>query len=182
MRTLIWILGGIVVGIIIHLTVILMLPNFATQDVWARVKALGAEQEIFVLDAVQANAPNPYGLDPKLAYAVCRLDLRKGPGMLTGPLPQAFWSVSVYDSTGVSIYSTTNRSGIGQKLELGIFNPAQTRLLAQQDISIEDGLLVVESPGDDVFVGIRLAPPHDAMLPRYRETLLGLTCKNLVLP
>ena len=178
-RTLIWLLGGAVLGAIIHLSVILVLPSFATQDVWARVTALGPDQEIITLDPVEAGAPNPLGLDPKLAYAICRLNLEKGPGEVKGALPKAFWSVSIFNRSGISIYSTTNRSGIGQHLELGIFNAAQTRLLAQQKIGVEDGLLIVESPEDDVFVAVRLAPPHHVMLPRYREALLDLSCENL---
>ena len=128
-RWLLWVLAGIVLGGIIHISVILSLPALATEGMWPRVAALGAENKPVVLPAAVAGEPNPLRLDPELAYAVCRLDLRKGPGFVRGTLPLAFWSVAVYSPSGVILYSTTNRDGIGTNLELGVFNAAQTRLL-----------------------------------------------------
>ena len=37
MRTLLWILGGVLLGLVIHLGVMLTLPHFATQTAWDRV-------------------------------------------------------------------------------------------------------------------------------------------------
>ncbi len=101
--------------------------------------------------------------------------------MVSGALPQAFWSVAVFDRIGTVIYSTTNRDGIGQLLDLGIFNDAQTRLLAEQQINIEEGLLIVEAHSDEVFVVVRLAPPQPVMLERYEAQLSRLGCGNLTI-
>jgi len=179
MRTVFWLATGAVAGLIIHLVVILSLPAFASRDAWSRITALDSAEHIVVLDQVEAGAANPFGLDPLLAYATCRLDLSQGPGSISGQLPDAFWSVSIYDRSGVSLYSTTNRSGIGQVVDVGIFNPAQTRLLAEQQLQISEGLIIVEAPGDDVFAVIRIAPAHAEMLPRYREALKALRCVSL---
>src|SRR5690606_13046100 len=118
-----------------------------------------------------ADEPNPLRLDPELTYAVCEIDLRKGPGLLRGTLPLAFWSVAVYAPSGAIIYSTTNRDGIGTTLELGIFNPAQTRLLAEQKLDVAEGLLIVEANVDDILAVVRLAPAHQAMRERYEAAL-----------
>ena len=98
---------------------------------------------------------------------------------MTGPLPDQFWSVAVFDVHGVAIFSTTHRAASDNTLNLGIFNPAQTRLLAEREIASMDDLLVVESPGNQVFVTIRLAPPHAALLPSYRKAFKALSCVNL---
>jgi len=178
-RTLLWMLGGLMFGVMIHLGVILALPFFASNDIWTRVAGLDALDRIVVLPQVVAGEPNPMQLDPTLAYAVCRMNLSAGPGEVSGVLPQAFWSVAVFDRSGTVIYSTTNRDGIGKTLDLGIFNPAQTRLLAQQQLDIAEGLLVVESPVDDVFAVVRLAPQHAAMRARYEDALNELVCGNI---
>lgn len=176
-----WMTGGVLLGLAIHLLVILVLPRFASDDVWARVEAMGAPSTVHVLDPVESEAENPLGLDPALAYAICRLNLADGPGALTGVLPDAFWSVSVIGRDGISIYSTTHRSSAEDVLNLGIFNPAQTRLLAESDSEAANRILVVQSESDDVFVAIRVAPPHPEMLPRYRRVLESLTCSNSAL-
>jgi len=178
-RTALYAIAGILLGIVIHLVVILTLPAVAGNDVYQRVAALDAVNKTALLPTIAAGEANPLRLDPELSYAVCRLDLSKGPGELTGTLPLSFWSVAVYDRAGTVIYSTTNRDGIGQSLDVGIFDPAQTRLLAEQKIDIATGLLIVESPSDDIFAVVRLAPPQPAMRGRYAAQLAKLDCRNI---
>lgn len=178
-RTGLWILAGLVLGGIIHIVVILMLPALSATAAWDRVEALGPTDGTRVLPAVAAGEPNPLRLDPELAYAVCRVDLRKGPGTVVGTLPQAFWSVAVYGRNGTVVYSTTNRDSTSNLLDLGLFNAAQTRLLAEQKLDVAEGLLIVEAQADDLMVVVRLAPPHPAMRARYEAALGKLKCTNL---
>ncbi|MGN6100968.1 MAG: DUF1254 domain-containing protein, partial [Devosia sp.] len=84
MRTLLWLAAGVILGLILHLVVILALPAFASETVWSRIAALADEDKVVVLPKVVAGQPNPLQLDPKLAYAVCRVDLSRGPGVLNG--------------------------------------------------------------------------------------------------
>ncbi|NMA99466.1 MAG: hypothetical protein GX970_15415 [Phyllobacteriaceae bacterium] len=175
-RTFLWLLGGLLLGGIIHLVTILAMPLLAEETVWTKVSTLDAENRMLILPQVQPGEPNPLQLDPELSYGICRIDLSEGPAYLSGVLPDAFWSVAIYNSNGVVTYSTTNRDGIGQTVELGIFNADQTRLLAQQQIDIAEGLLVVESRSDELFVLVRLSPPHDVMRPRFEQELSEITC------
>ncbi len=178
-RTGLWIFAGLVLGGIIHIVVILLLPALSPSTAWDRVNVLGPAEGMQVLAAVAADQPNQLRLDPELAYAVCRLDLSKGPGTVAGNLPQAFWSVAVYARNGTVVYSTTNRDSTSTLLDLGLFNPAQTRLLAEQKLDVAEGLLIVEAQQDDLMVVVRLAPPHPAMRARYERALAGLRCGNL---
>jgi len=178
-RTLLYLLAGVLLGGIIHIAVILALPTFASRDIWTKITALNAENRIEILPEVPPGAPNPFGLDPELVYAVCQLNISEAPAEVSGVLPDGFWSLSVVNPAGVVVYSTTNRDGIGQNLDLGIFNPTQTRLLAEQELDVADGLLIVESRDDEVFIAVRLHPPYPAMRGRYRDALAGLTCGNI---
>jgi uncharacterized membrane protein len=175
-RTLLWLVGGVLLGGIIHLVVILTLPQLAEETVWTRIAPLDADNRVAILPRPAPGEPNPLHLDPELVYGVCRLDLSAGPGFISGTLPDAFWSVAVYNEDGIVTYSTTNRDGIGQTLEMGLFNAAQTRLLAQQEIDIVDGLLVVEAASDNLIVLVRLAPPHEIMRERFENRLSSLRC------
>lgn len=179
LRTALYIAAGVLLGVVIHIVVILTLPSLATNNVATRLAALAQLNKPVLLPAIKAGSPNPLKLDPDLTYALCRLDLKSGPGQVTGTLPLSFWSVAVYDAAGTVLYSTTNRDGIGQTLDLGIFDAAQTRLLAEQKIDIDTGLLIVESQTDDVYVVVRLAPEQPAMRDRYAGQLSKLVCRNL---
>lgn len=178
-RTLLWLFGGVVLGGIIHIAVILSLPSLSATAAWDRVAAVGAGPGPTVLPAAKAGEANPLRLDPELAYAVCKIDLRNGPASVSGTLPQAYWSVAVYSRAGTVVYSTTNRDGIGTALDLGIFNPGQTRLLAEQKLDVAEGLLIVEAKEDDLFVVVRLAPSHPEMRARYEKALTGLKCGTI---
>lgn len=178
-RSGLWLLAGLVLGAIIHIVVILLLPALSENAAWDRLNTLYPEAGTQVLAAVAADRPNPLRLDPELAYAVCRVDLNKGPGTVAGTLPQAFWSVAVYGRNGTVIYSTTNRDSTSNLLDLGLFNPAQTRLLAEQKLDVAEGLLIVEAQEDNLMVVVRLAPPHPAMRGRYEKALAGLKCGNI---
>jgi len=178
-RTALYLAAGLLLGLLIHIVVILTLPLLAANNVATRLATIAKLNTPVLLPAIKPGDANPLKLDPDLAYAVCRLDLKGGPGEVTGTLPLSFWSVAVYDTAGTVLYSTTNRDGIGQALDLGIFDAAQTRLLAEQKIDIEAGLLIVESQTDDVFVVVRLAPEQPAMRDRYAAQLGKLACRNL---
>ncbi|WP_332693710.1 DUF1254 domain-containing protein [Devosia sp.] len=175
-RPLLWLLAGAVLGGIIHIVVILTLPALAEQSLWTRVAAIEADNRMVILPQVEAGKPNPLGLDPELVYGLCRVDLSQGPAYVSGILPDAFWSVALFNRSGIVTYSTTNRDGIGQTLELGIFNAAQTRLLAQQQLDVAEGLLVVESSSDQLLVLVRLAPPHQVMRGRFEQELSEVDC------
>lgn len=175
-RWLIYIAAGVLLGLILHLVLILSLPVFAANNFWDRVVQLDALGKVVALEHPAPGMPNPLGLDPDMSYAICQFDLSKGPGVFAGQLPDDFWSIGIFDRSGIAVYSTTNRSGVGTSLQLGIFNPAQTRLLAEQQFEIEEGLLIVETPRNDVMAVVRLAPPHKAMRARYDAALAGLQC------
>lgn len=178
-RWLYWIVGGLLLGGLIHIIVILTLPDRAMRDVWHRLEALSPLETFVVLDDIEPGQPNPLGLDPELLYGVCRLDLDDGPGIVNGQLPLAFWSVAVFNPQGHIVYATTNRSGSGAFLDMGLFNPAQTRLLAEQRFEIQEGLLIVEAGGNDAAAVVRLAPPHPVMRDRYRDMLAALSCQTI---
>ncbi|VAW17746.1 hypothetical protein MNBD_ALPHA12-231 [hydrothermal vent metagenome] len=178
MRIFLWLAASIFLGVIIHLVVILSMPALAPNTTWSRIARLDALEKMLVLNDIEPLKPNPLQLDPELIYAVCRLSLSNGPGVIRGELAGDFWSVGVFDASGRAVYGTTNRSANGQKLQLGIFNQAQTRLLAQQKLDISEGLLVVESKLDDIFIVLRMAPAFAQLRPRYKEQLAKISCAN----
>ena len=177
-RALLWLVAGLVLGGIIHIVVILTLPSLAEETLWTRLETIDTSRGIAILSPIEAGQPNPLGLDPELSYGLCRIDLRAGPAYLRGILPDAFWSVALINPAGIVTYSTTNRDGIGRTLDLGIFNAAQTRQLAQQQLDVAEGVLVVESGSDDLYAVLRLAPPHEALRSRFEAALANVRCSN----
>jgi len=147
---------------------------FATTTMVAAL-AHGAAEVLPVLDEAAARA-----LGGELAQDSYVLSGELYAETLAGFVHPAPLSLISHGIEGKSvIYSTTNRDGIGQNLNLGIFNAAQTHLLAEQQIDVADGLLIVESSDDQVFVVIRLTPPQEAVRKRFETALKGIVCGNI---
>ena len=103
MKTLLWLVAGVILGAIIHIVVILSLPALASNTVWSRIAALGPLNKAIVLNVPAPGSPNPLQLDPKLTYAVCRVNLAAGPAVVSGTMPDAFWSHAILHQAGTVI-------------------------------------------------------------------------------
>ena len=78
-RWLLWLLGGLLLGGIVHLATVLLLPRTATQDAYTRLAATAPANSIAPLPApTPDDAVLPF-MDPAFATAVCRYDLAAGP-------------------------------------------------------------------------------------------------------
>ena len=73
-----WLLGALLLGGIVHLATILLLPNVATHDAYARVSAIAPVNAVIpVPPPTPENAVMPF-MDPAFATSVCRYDLSRG--------------------------------------------------------------------------------------------------------
>ena len=74
-RSLLWILGAILLGGIVHLATVLAMPRAATQDAYARLAPLTPVNAMVPLAAPTAENSIMPLMDPAFAAAVCRYDL-----------------------------------------------------------------------------------------------------------
>ena len=79
MRWLLWIVGGILLGGIVHFGVVLALPSTATQDAFSRLQAITPVNKMVPLPQPTAEKAVMPLMDPAFALAVCRYDLEDGP-------------------------------------------------------------------------------------------------------
>ena len=85
-RLLLWLLGGTLLGGIVHLATVLILPNLASQDAYSRLAPIAPVNAVAPLPMPSAqSAPIPF-LYPAFAMAVCRYDLTDGPIKLSVPV------------------------------------------------------------------------------------------------
>ena len=90
------ILGGVLLGGVVHLVSVLALPRVATLDAYSRLTPISKVNAVTAIPMpTPKDAPMPF-MDPAFASAVCRYDLSNGPIKLTVPVSQAYTSVSFY--------------------------------------------------------------------------------------
>jgi uncharacterized membrane protein len=177
-RTLLFVLGGLLLGGVIHITAVIMVPYFATDDAWTSMRKFGGDGIFHVLPQAAAGAEPLASLDPRMLYAVCRFSLDDGPVRITASLPDDFWSLAIFDRRGRNVFSLNNRSAERSELELAIITPVQMAQIRQNPPEALETAIVVEQPLRTGFILIRVFIADDTVLPRAREALDTADCSG----
>jgi uncharacterized membrane protein len=176
-RLLLWVLGGTLLGGIVHLATVLMLPNLASQDAYSRLAPIAPVNTVAPLPPPSAErAPIPF-LDPAFAMSVCRYDLTEGPIKLLVPVSQAYTSVSFYTRSEVAYYAINDRAAGRRVIELDLMTSDQRGdLPGDEEVTAADRL-IVESPTVTGLIVIKALAPELGLLPAARGALAGARCQ-----
>jgi uncharacterized membrane protein len=178
-RWLLWIVGGLVLGGIVHLVSVMWLPRTATQDAYARLANVAPVVNGFqmVPPPTPTDSAMPF-MDPAFAITVCRYDLSKGPVKLSVPLSPAYTSVTFYTRYDVAYYAINDRSARRRAIELDLMTTKQHNdQPAEEDVTAADRL-IVESPTVTGLIVARAFSPEPSQLPTAAAALNGAQCRG----
>lgn len=179
MRWGLLLIGGALLGGIVHLGTMLWLPRTATQDAYARLTPAATQpNRMFPLPAASPqNTAIPF-MDPAFAVAVCRYDLSKGPIKFTAPVSTAYTSVSFYTRSGVAYYAINDRAAGRRVIELNLMTTEQREQLpTEEDVTAADRL-IVESPSTVGLIILRALAPEPGMMPIVRNAVAAAQCRS----
>lgn len=177
-RTLLFALGGVLLGGIIHIAIVLMVPMFAANDAWHQMSRFGRDGQFHTIPSPEPGAEPLDSLDPRMALAVCRFNLEGGPVRVTAEFPDEFWSIAVFDRRGRNIYSLNDRAADKSKLDLAILTPVQMAQLRQNPPASLDTAIVLELPVEAGFILLRAFVPDDSLRPAIDGALRGADCSG----
>ncbi len=177
-RWLLWLLGGVLLGGIVHLATVLSLPRTATQDAYSRLLPITPINSVTALPAPSPdNAILPF-MDPAFATAVCRYDLAKGPMQLSVVVSQAYTSVSFYTRHGVAYYAINDRAAGRRVIELDLMTEQQhSQMPEEEDVTAADRL-IVESPTVTGVIVLKALAPEPGLMPMARDALATGRCRT----
>ena len=176
-RWLMWLLGGLVLGGIVHLATILLLPSTATRDAYSRLSPMARINSVVAIpEPAPDRAPLPF-MDPAFAAAVCRYDLSNGPLKLSAPLSQAYTSVSFYARNGVAYYAINDRAAGRRAIELDLMTVQQHNDMPEEEDVTAADRLIVESPSVTGLIVMRALAPEPGLMTKARDALSGAQCK-----
>ena len=177
MRWLLWIVGGILLGGIVHFGVVLALPSTATQDAFSRLQAITPVNKMVPLPQPTAEKAVMPLMDPAFALAVCRYDLEDGPIKLTAPVSQAYTSVSFYTRRDIAFYAIGDRSAGKHRFELNLMTAEQKAQLPEDEEVTAADRLIITSPTETGLILLRALAPEPGLLPMAREALAQAKCE-----
>jgi uncharacterized membrane protein len=176
-RLLFAIIGGVLLGGVVHLVSVLALPRIATQDAYSRLTPLTKLNTVTALPLAGPNsAPMPF-MDPAFAIAICRYDLSTGPIKLAVPVSQAYTSVSFYTRSDVAYYAINDRSAGRRVIELDLMTEAQhAELPEDEDVTAADRL-IIDSPTATGLIVLKALAPEPGLMVQAQATLAASNCK-----
>ncbi|MGX9115242.1 MAG: DUF1254 domain-containing protein [Mesorhizobium sp.] len=171
------ILLGLLGAGIVHIVVLLLVPEFSERDAWSRLAMASDLYKMTRLDAEAGGTPVVKSVDPLFYAAACRFDLSEGMVRVKAPGNVPFWSVSVYDRSGHNIYSFNDHSATGRVLDSIVLTPAQM-IEIRKDLPEElQGAIFVEAPIDEGMFVIRSFVPDDSWKPIVSRFLERSSCE-----
>lgn len=176
-RWLQWILGGLLLGGVVHLVTVMALPHTATRDAYARLAAVAPVNGFALLPAPTPEASIVPFMDPAFATAVCRYDLANGSIKLAVPVSQAYTSVTFYTRNDVAYYAINDRAAGRKSIELDLMTAKQRAELPEdEDVTAADRL-IVESPTPTGLIVARAFFPEGSLAPAATATLKTAQCR-----
>ena len=175
-RWLLLILGGVLLGGIVHLGTVIILPRTATQDAYSRLTAMAPVNTVVALPApTPQKAVMPF-MDPAFASAICRYDLSQGPLKLTVPVSPAYTSVSFYTRNDVAYYAINDRAAGRRVIELDLMTTAQHEQVPEDEEVTAADRLIVESPTVTGLIAIRAMAPEPGLMRAAQAAIAASRC------
>jgi len=176
-RVLLWLLGAVLLGGIVHLATVLLIPVMASQDAFARLSAFAPVNTVVAIPApTPEKALMPF-MDPAFVTSICRYDLSRGPLKLSVPISQAYTSVSFYTRSDVAYYAINDRAAGRRVIELDLMTAAQRADLPENEEITAADRLIVASPTTTGLIVIRALVPEPGWISAARDALAAAQCR-----
>lgn len=181
-RWLLLLLGGALLGGVVHLATVIILPRTATQDAYARLTSIAPVNTVVALPIPSPEKAIMPFMDPAFASAVCRYDLSEGPLKLTVPVSPAYTSVSFYTRYDVAYYAINDRAAGRRIIELDLMTTAQHEQVPEDEEITAADRLIVESPTPTGLIAIRAMAPEPGLMPLAQSAVAASRCMRQTEP
>lgn len=192
------ILTGLVGAALLHVVIILALPQFVTAGAYARVAVLGPPGRFHLLPkageihapppaarsdgtdpAADSDVPPPLArTDPFLPVAACIVSLDQGPVRLYAEGDVPLWSVVIFDKDSNEIFSMNDRTSVSGALDVLLGTPGQLPAIRKALPEELAGSILVEMPVSGGYAVLRAFAPRQSFEPAAARFLSEAECDS----
>lgn len=170
---------GLVGATIVHLIIVFMLPSYSANSSWSFISGIADPFEPTIIDLDQDTGERNLFLDPLFRTAMCRFDLNEGAVQMKASGKAPFWSLSVFDPSGVAYFSANDRIANNNNVDLAIVNQLQLRYVRQNTPDILAESIVAPATSNLGYVLLRVFAPDKSWITESDEFLSTLQCERL---
>ncbi|MCG5478803.1 DUF1254 domain-containing protein [Sinorhizobium alkalisoli] len=170
------ILVGLFGAALLHIVIVLALPQFTGRDAYTRVLDLLEMDSFFPLTA----EPSPTGLrsgNPFLRTAVCSFSVADAPTRFIARGPVPFWSLSVFDSGSNEVFSMNDHTAVNGNLDLIVATPIQLVELRKSPPEELTQSIMIEMKDEEGYAVLRALAPFDSFEEQVRDFLSDSSCQ-----
>ncbi len=177
-RLLVFALGGLILGGIIHGVTVLGVPHYAEADAWARLRTFGPG---FAFNVVPRPAPDKVTiplLDPAMIEATCEFTLNDAPVRIAASPPDTFWSLALFDRQGVNLYSMNDHGTGAKPIDLLVATVDQVAQIRENPPEDFGELLIVDWKSKKGFAVLRIFAPTPLDETEAKSAISGAQCRT----
>lgn len=171
------VLIGLIGAALLHIVIILTLPQLTGKDAYTRVLGLFEMDRFFPLDA----KPGFTGLangDPFLQVAVCSFSISELATRLQAVGKVPFWSLAIYDSASNEVFSMNDETSVTGTLDVVIASNAQLITLRKSLPAALTNSILVEMPDTEGYAVLRAFAPVPSLLPAAKDFITQSACEE----
>ena len=168
---------GIIGAAIVHIAILLMVPEFSVRDPWSSLSQRSNYYTMTRLDKL-AGQQLIDSIDPLFLASACRFDLSEGVVHLTGEGKVPYWSISVYDRAGQNIFSLNDRSSSAGRPDFVIATTSQMVEMRNALPPEFSRSVFIEADIDEGIVVARAFAPDASWHPTVSGFLQSLSCTS----
>jgi len=191
-KLLLALLIGIVGAVLVHIAVIALMPQVASNNAWGRLSELGKMYDIVRVEPLESEGRRAAAtglatghgtfafVDPAFITASCRFSLADGPiRLFANGGNTTFWSASIYNRSGDNLYSINDRSAVEGTFDLLVGTRDEiVDLKADVDPQEEDETSIpVEVDLTEGYMTIRALVDEESKRPAVDQFIRSLECK-----
>lgn len=176
LRLLYAVILGLIGAGIVHIAVLLLIPDISDRDVWSKLQSASDLYKTTRLDSAPGSPPIVKSIDPLFSAAACRFDLNDGVLRVTGQGHTPFWSVSVYNRAGENIYSFNDHTLARGGVDFSVATPTQMIEVRKEFPDGTGNSIYVETASDEGIVVVRSFVPDPSWKKSVSDFLDGISC------
>lgn len=181
-RSLIWLVGALLLAGIVHIVTVMGVPRFAVADPWQKIAARAGEEAFTRLPRAAAGETPLPGLDPTMTRAVCRFALDKGPTRIRADVADGYWSLSLYDRRGLWVWGVDNRAAEQKPIDILVATDVQVAQLRETLPDELEDVVIVDWAGREGFAVYKILVPTASREAEIEAVLASATCAPAALP
>lgn len=168
-----WTVAVFVFAAGLHALTIYSLPSLIMDRAESRLLKAGEMNAAIHAPRVNSDSRGVVRPSPNLLYSLCVYNLEAGPLRVSSPVPEGYWSLSIYNNNTDNFFVLNDRQAGGDKVEFLLIGP-------ESRADNPNNLPLIDAPTNDGIVLMRSLIGDEGGFPELDALRKNATCESFI--